>query len=332
MERSEGGAKGARDVAMTRQGGRLILVPLDGSRAAALALGAARTLSHSAGAVLHTLHVCRRRLPSDRLWAALGMPPDFLSDVVLDQAVGRPEREIPEAASALGAELLVITTHGRTYDLARPAGHVALSVLQRAPCPVLVVRSALGKAGAKKLDHVGRILVPLDGSPEATACVGHAADLARRNDAELCFLHVATAGRAFPRRRAVLSAPRYLDQPYLEMETWSEEFLARCLGFERQARLGVPLRLFLTCGEPGGEIVRFAAKHACDLIVAAWAGRLRGERAKVVKALLKRTPCPLLFLRCSARLENPLTYDCSDCALLDESRQTRSPGDSPVRG
>lgn len=282
---------------MTRQGSRPILVPLDGSRAAAIALSAARTLCDVTGAVLHALHVSRRRLPSDQLLAALGMPPDFLSGAIVDQAVGEAEREIPRTASALGAELIVITTHGSTHDLGRLAGHVTLSVIQEASCPVLVIRSALGAAGAEKLRHVRRILVPLDGSPESTACVGHAAELARRNDAELCFLHVAMVAGTLAKGRATLSAPRYLDQPYLEMEAWSEEFLARCLGFEQQARLDVPLQLFLSRGEPAAEIGRFATEHACDLIAAAWGGSLDGERATVVKSLLECAPCPLLFLR-----------------------------------
>jgi nucleotide-binding universal stress UspA family protein len=282
---------------MTRQGRRLILVPLDGSRAASIALSAARTLSHLTGAVVHALHVSRRRLPSDQLAAALGMPPDFLSDAIVDQAVGEAEREIPRTAAALGAELIVMSTHGSTHDIAQLAGHVTLWVIQEALCPVLVIRSALGVAGAEKLRHVRRILVPLDGSPESTACVGHAADLARRNEAELCFLHVALAAGALPKGRATLSAPRYLDQPYLEMEAWREEFVARCLGFEQQARLDVPLQLFLRRGEPAAEIVRFASERACDLILAAWGGSLAGERATVVKSLLQRAPCPLLFLR-----------------------------------
>jgi nucleotide-binding universal stress UspA family protein len=284
---------------MTRQGSHLILVPLDGSRAAALALSAARALSHPMEAVLHALHVSRRRLPPDQLLPALGMPSDSLSDTILDQAVGQPERKIPRAASALGAKLIVITTHGSTHDLARVAGHVTLSVIREASCPVLVIRSALGTAGAEKLKRMRRILVPLDGSPESTACVGHAAEFALRNDAELYFLHVATVTRTPSRGWAKLSAPRYLDQPYLEMEAWSEEFLTRCLGFERQARLDVPLQLFLRSGEPAAEIVRFATEHDCNLIAAAWGGCLGGERATVIKSLLDRAPCPLLFLRCS---------------------------------
>jgi nucleotide-binding universal stress UspA family protein len=282
---------------MTAQGSRPILVPLDGSRAAAVALRAAQTLSHPTGAVVHALHVSQSRLSSDQLLAALDMPPDSLSDAIVHQAVGEAEREIPQAASALGAELIVMSTHGSTHDIAQMAGHVTLRVIQEALCPVLVVRSALGVAGAERLRHVRRILVPLDGSRESTACVGHAAEIARRKDAELRFLHVATVTRKPRRGRATLSAPRYLDQPYLEMEAWSEEFLARCLGFEQQARLDVPLQLLLGRGEPAAEIVRCATEHACDLIVAAWSGSLGGERATVVKSLLERAPCPLLFLR-----------------------------------
>lgn len=292
---------------MTRQGSRSILVPLDGSPAAAVALSAARTLCDLTGAVLHALHVCQRPLPPAQLLAALGMPADAVSDAILDQAVGEPEQEIPRTASALGAELIVITTHGSTHDLARLAGHVTLSVMQEALSPVLVIRSALGTAAAKKLSRVRRILVPLDGSLESTACVGHAAELARRNDAELCLLHVATAMPTSPGRRPTLSTPRYLDQPYLEMEAWSEEFLTCCLGSEQQARLGVPLQLFLSRGQPAAEIMRFATEHACDLIAAAWSGRLSSERATVIRSLLRCAPCPLLLLRCSLRVANAPT-------------------------
>jgi nucleotide-binding universal stress UspA family protein len=289
---------------MARQGSRPILVPLDGSRAATIALSGARTLRDVTGAVLHVLHVSQRYLPPDRLLAALGTSADAVPDVILEQAVGQPEREIPRTASALGADLILMSTHGSTHDLAQTAGHVTLSVIQEAPCPVLVIRSALGAGGAEKLTNVRRILVPLDGSPETAVCVGHAAELARRRDAEICFLHVATAASRLAKGRATLSAPRYLDQPYLEMEAWCEEFVARCLGLERQAGLGVPLQLVLRRGDPAAEIERFAKNQGCNLIVAAWGGRLHGERAAVVRALLERAPCPLLFLRCALQGTN----------------------------
>jgi universal stress protein A len=62
-----------------------------------------------------------------------------VSAVTLVQT-GSPAREIIEAASSLPADLIVISTHGRTGLKHVFLGSVAEHVVQRAPCPVLVVR------------------------------------------------------------------------------------------------------------------------------------------------------------------------------------------------
>lgn len=54
--------------------------------------------------------------------------------------VGPPAKEIIEAARGLPADLVVISTHGRTGLKHVFLGSVAEHVVQRAPCPVLVVR------------------------------------------------------------------------------------------------------------------------------------------------------------------------------------------------
>lgn len=54
--------------------------------------------------------------------------------------VGSPAREIVEAARSLLADLIVISTHGRTGLKHVFLGSVAEHVVQRAPCPVFVVR------------------------------------------------------------------------------------------------------------------------------------------------------------------------------------------------
>lgn len=54
--------------------------------------------------------------------------------------LGSPAREIIEAACSLPADLIVISTHGRTGLKHVFLGSVAEHVVQRAPCPVLVVR------------------------------------------------------------------------------------------------------------------------------------------------------------------------------------------------
>lgn len=54
--------------------------------------------------------------------------------------VGSPAREILETARDLPADLIVISTHGRTGLKHVLLGSVAEQVVQRAPCPVFVVR------------------------------------------------------------------------------------------------------------------------------------------------------------------------------------------------
>jgi len=54
--------------------------------------------------------------------------------------VGSPAREIIEAARSLPADLVVISTHGRTGLKHVLLGSVAEHIVQRAPCPVFVVR------------------------------------------------------------------------------------------------------------------------------------------------------------------------------------------------
>jgi universal stress protein A len=54
--------------------------------------------------------------------------------------VGFPTQEILEAARSLPADLIVISTHGRTGLAHVFLGSVAEHVVQRAPCPVFVVR------------------------------------------------------------------------------------------------------------------------------------------------------------------------------------------------
>jgi nucleotide-binding universal stress UspA family protein len=53
---------------------------------------------------------------------------------------GSPQEAIEEAAKAIGAELIVVGTHGRTGVPRFFLGSVAARVVSTAPCPVLTVR------------------------------------------------------------------------------------------------------------------------------------------------------------------------------------------------
>lgn len=55
--------------------------------------------------------------------------------------VGSPATEIVSAATDLNADLLCVSTHGRTGLAHFLLGSVAERIVRHAPCPVLVVRS-----------------------------------------------------------------------------------------------------------------------------------------------------------------------------------------------
>jgi nucleotide-binding universal stress UspA family protein len=60
--------------------------------------------------------------------------------VTAEKAVGEPAAEILSFASARGADLLVVGTHGRTGLEHALMGSIAERVVRRAHCPVLTVR------------------------------------------------------------------------------------------------------------------------------------------------------------------------------------------------
>jgi nucleotide-binding universal stress UspA family protein len=138
-----------------------ILVPTDFSPASEKALAYAVPLARACGARLTLLHVvepvatpdfvsafplamdndkvkreCRSHLES--IVRALKLEPRIVEKLVVRN--GRAFHEIASAAKTLKADLIVISTHGRTGFKHALLGSTTERVVQHAPCPVLVVR------------------------------------------------------------------------------------------------------------------------------------------------------------------------------------------------
>jgi universal stress protein A len=138
-----------------------ILVPTDFSDPSGEALATAMTLARGAGGTLDLVHVA--------VEASFALPPPIdVATVPIDMAkvmervtdglraeetrvreaglacesavlIGRPDAEIVSRATATGAELIVMGTHGRSGLAHALLGSVAERVVQHAPCPVLIV-------------------------------------------------------------------------------------------------------------------------------------------------------------------------------------------------
>lgn len=137
-----------------------ILVPIDFSDCSKKALQYALPLAQEHQAALTLLHVVTPFVGVSELGAvnygeleatmresgkkqlAKLAADEGLSDVSIDPLVrvGSPTQEILALARSLPADLIVISTHGRTGLKHVFLGSVTEHVVQRAPCPVFVVR------------------------------------------------------------------------------------------------------------------------------------------------------------------------------------------------
>ena len=99
--------------------------------------------------------------------------------VMMHVLIGDASREILQAASSVGADLIVLTTHGRGGVDRWVRGSVAERVVSHGHLPVMLIRPWDHEVAERTADHPGwRVLVPLDGTPSAEAPLAEAARLA----------------------------------------------------------------------------------------------------------------------------------------------------------
>jgi len=102
---------------------------------------------------------------------------------------GEPVEMIYTRACDIDADLIVMTSHGRTGLSRVWLGSVAHGVLRRSPVPVLMLRPIEGKANRKAAHRLFKhILVPLDGSSFSADIIPHATALARCSNARITLL------------------------------------------------------------------------------------------------------------------------------------------------
>lgn len=199
---------------------RTLLVPLDGSPLAERVLPTAAALARSSGATLDLVRVHRPQVYGDlaeaarwdatarldagrylelvaaRLAAKYDVRTTF---AVLEEPV---VAAVIRRAAAVGADLIVMATHGRTGINRAWLGSVADGVVREAMLPVLLLRSEPSTAalGADMSRETGwmvespaplrRIAVAVDGSGLAEQVIEPAIELARAAGASLCLLRV----------------------------------------------------------------------------------------------------------------------------------------------
>lgn len=185
----------------------------------------------------------------------------------------------------IGADLVVMSTHGRGGLQRVRLGSVADSVLRRSPAPVLLVRPPEARADAFQARSFHHILLPLDGSPLSDQALPLTASLASLTGARLTLLTVIEAEGGAAQARRV---PGWLE---------AKAHLNGLLALPRLSSVRVETRV-VGHPHPSQGIVQEAEAAGVDLISMATRGRGGLSRmllGSVAESVLHSTTIPVLL-------------------------------------
>jgi nucleotide-binding universal stress UspA family protein len=205
--------------------------------------------------------------------------------------VGRPAPAIIAAAQSIGADLVVVGTHGSTGFEHLMLGSIAEKVLRTCPVPVLTVPPPAQATSNLPLKHV---LCPVDFSNSSKAALDVALSIAQEGDAEITILHVSDVPTDEPLTTRPIATPEF----YAEYEESTRERLKALVadGVSNWCRPTTRIRR----GKAYREILAEAAESRTDLVVIGVHGRnpldlmLFGSTTNQV---VRRATCPVLTVR-----------------------------------
>ena len=291
-----------------------IIVPLDGSELAeqALPLASAITTKHHAEILLTTAISHGDRWIDNGVagqveaeeQAAVGRYLQSVIDKLKERRVrasmhvewGRPHTVIGNAADREDADVIVMTTHGRSGISRWTLGSVADKVLRTLSTPLILIRPT---TGAPPPNSVKRIAVPLDGSTLAEAALPEAERLARTMEGSLLLVRAVVpaalvyGGEALPGALPVLE----------DLEAEAKEYLERVA--ERIRKRGVKAGVAVAVGVPAGVILELAGDNGANLVVMTTHGRSGLDRTafgSVADAVVRRGELPVMMIRSWAGL------------------------------
>jgi nucleotide-binding universal stress UspA family protein len=301
---------------------RRIMVPLDGSLLAESVLTAAVSLARHLEARLTLLHVMERAAPTSvhgqRHLAAIGEAEEYLEAVAarcrargieVDLHVHpNPEGNVPQSivahAGALGADLIVLATHGAGGARRAVFGSVAQQVLRRGDRAVMLMhpREASQPDAAGADLELRRLLVPLDGERDAEAALPFAVTLARAYRATIDLLRIVPTLATISGERA--SAAKLVPTAAAASLEYEEADAQRYLGTiaERLRAAGVAVTWAVARGDAAQGVLEAASGSAGGggLVIMATHARTGLDAVltgSVASKVIARYPGPALLVR-----------------------------------
>lgn len=263
-----------------------VLVPTDFSAESLKALRYAAALVGKFGAKLHVVHVSEIDFAAPGP-ALLGKDPLISDTEVARKLKGQIEAEIDKSISPtfhgrtgrafdqicrfareIEADLVVMSTHGRTGLKRLFLGSNAERVVQHCGSPVLVVRQHEREFVADGRLQLQTILVPTDFSGSSRDALDYAVEFGRQFGARLVLFHS-------------FSVPEFITtDPYGPHNMHPTPEQARAAADDQMREFvkgfdfgGVDFETQITMGRAADEICDYAAKQKIDLVITSTHGR-----------------------------------------------------------
>lgn len=245
-----------------------ILVPLDQSPTAELALATAQTIARHYASTLHLLTVLdSQQVTPEHLGGHVPVSSQeaaqaYLTDVLADLSVGgyqadsritmgEPTQAIGRVAASQSIDLLLMSTHGRSRISRWIVSNVITEVIFQTTPPLLVIRPTEDWRSTRT--RFARLLVTLDGSETAEQILPHVHALATKFGSAVTLLSV-------PESSESDDYPEKLHDYLARIASWL-------------ARQEVQVDILVTGLVPTQTILQVSQDKRCDLIMMVSHGR-----------------------------------------------------------
>jgi nucleotide-binding universal stress UspA family protein len=304
---------------------RRILVPLDGSELAEIALPYAQEMAIHLGSEVILINVRapaenpnkpEHRVYISKMVAATeqnikkspALPPG--EKVKVESAIIgstglliHPAEEIVDYAEKENISLIVMATHGRTGIRRWTLGSTANKVARASKCPVLLIRA---NTAVPESVHLDKILVPLDGSKPSEVVLPYIENLAAKLKTKVSLLNVIEhAYHIYP----YAEVPGYygstgiIQVPYTEEEVKPLKEMAEKYVKSVSDKLitgGIETSYEVRVGSAGEEIIKAEEEMHPDMVAMSTYGHSgfgRWDHGSVADKVLHAGNTPLLLVR-----------------------------------
>ena len=287
-----------------------ILVPLDGSDLAELALPYAEELANAFKSEIILLNVSD---PADTHHRHMH---ELYMKEVADRVKERIKKVSPVVVSGKAADeiigyaekndvgLIIITSHGHSGIMSWATGSIASKLLQATAVPMLLVRAVKTRRKVQRpvlLNRIllNRILLPLDGSEAGEAAVEYIGELMSRLESEVILLGAVSSGQHI----RTVGGLDYIHYPQEQLEIFKKEAQEYMDGVYRRLkrRKGtVKVAVKVGADDIGQEIIKFAEKESVNLIAISSHGHSGIEKwvfGSIANKVVQGSKAPVLLVK-----------------------------------